>query len=44
MSRKLLFYEHNGVEEYYIYDPNKNNFSGLLRKGKTLEVIEKIDN
>ena len=44
MSRKLLFYEHNGVEEYYIYDPNKNDFSGLLRKGKSLEVIEKIDN
>ena len=22
MNRKLLFYEHHGVEEYYIYDPN----------------------
>ncbi|MDJ0510306.1 MAG: Uma2 family endonuclease [Crocosphaera sp.] len=44
MNRKLLFYEHNGVEEYYIYNPNKNDFSGLLRNGETLEVIEKIDN
>ncbi|MEA5536197.1 Uma2 family endonuclease [Crocosphaera sp. XPORK-15E] len=43
MNRKLLFYEHHGVEEYYIYDPDKNDFSGLLRKGETLEVIEKID-
>ncbi len=44
MNKKLLFYEHNGVEEYYIYNPDKNDFSGLLRNGQTLEVIEKIDN
>ncbi|GBF81089.1 Uma2 family endonuclease [Aphanothece sacrum] len=43
MNRKLLFYEHHGVEEYYIYDPDKNDFSGLLRNAQTLEVIEKID-
>ena len=44
MNKKLLFYEHNGVEEYYIYDPEKNDFSGLLRNEQELEVIEEIDN
>ena len=44
MNRKLLFYEHHGVEEYYIYNPDKNDFSGLIKKGERLEVIEKIDN
>ena len=44
MNRKLLFYEHHGVEEYYIYDPNKNDFSGLIKHEERLEVIEKIDN
>ncbi len=44
MNRKLLFYEHHGVEEYYIYDPDKNDFSGLIKNGERLEVIEKINN
>ncbi len=44
MNRKLLFYEHHGVEEYYIYDPNKNELSGLLRNEQHLEVIEEMDN
>ncbi len=44
MNRKLLFYEHHGVEEYYIYDPNKNELSGLLRNEQQLEVIEEMDN
>ncbi len=44
MNRKLLFYEHHGVEEYYIYNPNKNELSGLLRNEQQLEVIEEIDN
>ncbi|ACK64131.1 protein of unknown function DUF820 [Rippkaea orientalis PCC 8801] len=44
MNRKLLFYEHHGVEEYYIYDPEKNELSGLLRNEEKLEVIEEIDN
>ncbi|HAC65195.1 MAG TPA: hypothetical protein DCF68_17115 [Cyanothece sp. UBA12306] len=43
MNKKLLFYEHNGVEEYYIYDPDKNDFSGLLRNNQELEIIEDID-
>ncbi|GBF79423.1 Uma2 family endonuclease [Aphanothece sacrum] len=43
MSRKLLFYERYGVEEYYIYDPNKNELSGLLRGEEGLEIIEDIN-
>ncbi|MDJ0601976.1 MAG: Uma2 family endonuclease [Crocosphaera sp.] len=43
MSRKLLFYERYGVEEYYIYDPHKNELSGLLRGEEGLEIIENMD-
>ncbi|MBD2576627.1 Uma2 family endonuclease [Oscillatoria sp. FACHB-1406] len=31
MHKKLLFYARYGVEEYYIYDPQRNDLSGLLR-------------
>ena len=44
MSKKLLFYNRYGVEEYYIYDPDKNELSGLLRSEENLEVIESMDN
>ena len=43
MTKKLLFYQEYGVEEYYIYDPDKNDLAGLLRSGETLEVIEEIN-
>ncbi len=43
MSRKLLFYERYGVEEYYIYDPHKNELSGLLRGEEGLEIIDNLD-
>jgi Uma2 family endonuclease len=44
MMRKLLFYQRYGVEEYYIYDPQKKELSGCLRKEKVLEEIENLDN
>ncbi len=31
MSRKLLFYNTYGVEEYYLYDPDGNQLSGWCR-------------
>lgn len=34
MDKKLLFYERYGVEEYYLYDPERNDLSGWLRNGK----------
>jgi Uma2 family endonuclease len=42
MSKKLKFYERYGVEEYYIYDPDKVDFSGWLRQGDSLELIEEV--
>jgi Uma2 family endonuclease len=31
MSRKLLFYNRYGVEEYYLYDPDRENLGGFIR-------------
>ncbi|MDX2240638.1 MAG: Uma2 family endonuclease [Leptolyngbyaceae cyanobacterium bins.302] len=31
MERKLLFYDRYGVEEYYVYDPDSNDFNAWLR-------------
>jgi Uma2 family endonuclease len=42
MSKKLKFYERYGVEEYYIYDPDKIDFTGWLRQGDSLELIEEV--
>ncbi|MBD2089390.1 Uma2 family endonuclease [Microcoleus sp. FACHB-1515] len=44
MNRKLLFYYHYGVEEYYLYDPDRNELSGWQRSAdlEFLEVIESI--
>jgi len=44
MSRKLLFYNHYGVEEYYIYDPDSNELTGLERQQGELTPIEEMDN
>lgn len=44
MNKKQLFYDRYGVEEYYIYDPDKNDLSGLLRTEGNLEVIESLEN
>ncbi|MDY7009044.1 MAG: Uma2 family endonuclease [Cyanobacteriota bacterium] len=43
MTRKLLFYQKYGVEEYYIYYPDENDFVGSTRVGKSLEVIPEIN-
>ncbi|AKG20118.1 Uma2 family endonuclease [Calothrix sp. 336/3] len=43
MAKKFKFYERYGVEEYYIYDPDKNDLSGWWRSQEAgLEVIEDI--
>ena len=44
MSKKLLFYDCYGVEEYYIYDPDKNELSVFLPLEKNLEIIGSMDN
>ena len=43
MAKKLLFYQRHGVEEYYIYDPDENELTGLERSGEWLEPIEEMD-
>jgi Uma2 family endonuclease len=40
MSRKLDFYEQYGVEEYYIYDPDRIDFTGWIRNDHRLELIQ----
>jgi hypothetical protein len=43
MVRKFHFYEKYGVEEYYIYDPDRKELSGWKRAGNLLEEIEAMD-
>jgi Uma2 family endonuclease len=40
MTNKYIFYQRYGVEEYYLYDPDSNEFSLWLRSGDELENIE----
>jgi len=42
MNRKFGFYERFGVEEYYIYDPDRHTLDGSIRKGETLVEIPEI--
>ncbi|WP_375514529.1 Uma2 family endonuclease [uncultured Nostoc sp.] len=43
MTKKLQFYQRYDVEEYYIYDPDKNDLNGLLRSEDSFEVIEEMN-
>jgi Uma2 family endonuclease len=43
LARKFQFYEHFGVEEYYIYDPDDNTLQGWLREGGTLGTIPEMN-
>jgi Uma2 family endonuclease len=43
MNRKLKFYERYGVEEYYLYDPDRLDFAGWMRQGDRLESISQGD-
>ena len=40
MHRKLRFYEQYGVSEYYLYDPERLDFTGWMRSEDRLESIE----
>jgi Uma2 family endonuclease len=42
MDRKLLFYDRYGVEEYYIYDPDRNRLRGWLRTEDGLDIIPQM--
>jgi Uma2 family endonuclease len=42
MNRKLLFYQHYGVSEYYLYDPDSINLGGFIRTNESMleEITE----
>jgi Uma2 family endonuclease len=42
-QRKYDFYEQYGVEEYYIYDPNRQMLDGFRRAGRVLEEIPEMN-
>lgn len=44
LDKKLLFYERYGAEEYYLYDPDRNDLSGWLRQGERLIPIDSMHN
>jgi Uma2 family endonuclease len=39
MTDKLLFYEEHGVEEYYVFDPDKNRLEIHIREGDLLRPV-----
>lgn len=42
MAKKQQFYDRYGVEEYYLYDPDRNDLTGFHRVNGQLEVIEEM--
>ncbi len=40
---KTLFYERYGVEEYYVYDPDRGELSGWRREGGKLQPIAEMN-
>lgn len=42
MSAKLEFYRRHGVEEYYIFDPDRIRLSGWLRDGDRLVPVDSM--
>jgi Putative restriction endonuclease len=43
MVRKFRFYERFGVQEYYIYDPDKVELFSWQRRGDSLEEIAEMN-
>ncbi|MEX0817986.1 MAG: Uma2 family endonuclease [Pirellulaceae bacterium] len=43
LVRKFKFYEQYGVEEYYVYDPDRNELEGWIRRGEALEEIPELN-
>ncbi len=43
MTRKFRFYDRFGVEEYYVYDPDRGDLSGWQRQAGELEEIESMN-
>ncbi|MEP0983889.1 Uma2 family endonuclease [Leptolyngbya sp. AS-A5] len=43
MSSKFEFYQTYGVEEYYLYNPDRNDLTGWIRRGSALSKIQQIN-
>jgi Uma2 family endonuclease len=43
MSKKLLFYNTHGVEEYYVYNPDTNDLEIWIRKDNILDSVASSD-
>jgi Uma2 family endonuclease len=43
MSDKLDFYDRHGVEEYYVYDPDRNRLLAYVRHGEVLRRVRPAD-
>jgi len=43
MTRKFQFYERYGVEEYYLYDPDRLNLEGFVRRDGWLDAVDAIE-
>jgi Uma2 family endonuclease len=44
MQEKVEFYDEHGVEECYLYDPERNDLTGWVREAGRLRVIDKMHN
>jgi Uma2 family endonuclease len=42
LAKKFQFYEHYGVEEYYVWNPDIRELNGWLRDNDTLHVIAEM--
>lgn len=42
MAKKLEFYDRYGVQEYYLYDPDRGDLSGWRRAEEKLRVIDPV--
>ena len=43
MNKKLRFYEQYGVEEYYIYDPDRIDLTGWIKADDRLDLIDEME-
>jgi hypothetical protein len=43
MIAKFRFYDRFGVEEYYVFDPDRLELSGWIRQQEELQPIEQMD-
>jgi len=43
MQKKYEFYQRYGVEEYYLYNPKRNELKGWQRSGLRLEAIAEVE-